>query len=323
MKNGKLKTDLEYIAVRALVGTLGALPQSVSIFFGRACGHLAYRLAGGLRRVGKRNLKLAYSELDEQAREKILRGCFENLGRQLGVFSHLPKTTRENLGQLVEYDGDGVKYLDEAKARGRGIIFLTGHLGAWELLNFVLAALHEPLSFLVRPIDNPRVESYVEGIRSRSGNTPIDKKAAARTALRILQKGGLLAVLADSNSQPREGVFVPFFGHLACTTAGVTALALKTDATVLPVCTVWNEERKRFLFQGGPIVELVRTGDRARDLELNTANFTAALEKLIRKYPDQWLWIHKRWKTRPEGEADLYARDAKIQIANSKFQAAD
>jgi Kdo2-lipid IVA lauroyltransferase/acyltransferase len=156
----------------------------------------------------------------------------------------------------------------------------------------------------------------VERLRTRFGNRPIDKKMAARTALRLLKQGGTLGVLADLNTQEREGVFVPFFGHLACTTAGVATLALRTDATVIPVCAPWDERRGKFVFRGGPVIELVRTGDDARDVEVNTARFTAAIERHVRTFPDQWLWIHKRWKTRPPGEPDLYARTKNLRQEN-------
>ena len=146
----------------------------------------------------------------------------------------------------------------------------------------------------------------VEGIRTRFGNRAIDKKSAARQSLRVLREGGTLGILSDLNTQPNEGVFVPFFGKLACTTAGIATLALKTDAVVIPTCAVWNKEKKRYFFHGDPPVELVRTGDHAKDIELNTANFAAAIERMVRLYPDQWLWIHKRWKTRPPGETEIY-----------------
>jgi KDO2-lipid IV(A) lauroyltransferase len=255
-----------------------------------------------------RNLELAFPEKSEGERRRILRGSFTSLGRLLGEFSQFPRATPESLRETVEYDSEDVKLLDVARERGRGVIFLTAHLGAWELLCFAHAALYSPLSFLVRPIDNPRIEEMIEQIRMRFGNQPVDKKSAARTAIRLLRQGGTLGILADLNTQPREGVFVPFFGHLACTTAGAAVLALRADATVIPCCAPWDESRKRFVFRGGPLLELVRTGDEARDIEINTARFTAAIERWVRAYPDQWLWIHKRWKTRPAGEPDLYVR---------------
>ncbi|HST50927.1 MAG TPA: lysophospholipid acyltransferase family protein [Pyrinomonadaceae bacterium] len=307
-KNGKAQIFFEYVAARALLSGLGALPRPVAVAVGRGIGHAAYSLAGGLRRTGLRNLELAFPEMGDAERKKILRGSFVSLGRQLGEVSQFPRITPERLREVAEYDGEDVKLLDVARGRGRGVIFLTSHIGAWELLCFAHSVFYEPISFLVRPIDNPRIDALVERIRTRFGNQPIDKKAAARTALRLLKQGGTLGVLADLNTQEREGVFVPFFDHLACTTAGVATLALRTDATVIPVCAPWDERRQKFVFRGGPIIEIVRTGDDKRDIEINTANFTAAIERHVRMFPDQWLWIHKRWKTRPPGEPDCYTR---------------
>ncbi|HEV2707338.1 MAG TPA: lysophospholipid acyltransferase family protein [Pyrinomonadaceae bacterium] len=318
-KKGKLQITLEYAAAHAVLSGFGMLPRRLAVAAGRGLGRVAYRFAGGLRRTGQRNLELAFPDLDERERERILRGSFISLGRLLGEFSQFPRHTPETLREVVEYDAEDVKLLDVARERGRGVIFLTSHLGAWELLCFAHSALYDPLSFLVRPIDNPLIEDLIERRRTRFGNQPIDKKAAALTAMRLLKKNGTLGILADLNTQPREGVFVPFFGHLACTTAGVATLALRTDATVIPCCAPWDEARGRFVFRGGPVLELVRTGDPERDVEINTANFTAAIERQVRAYPEQWLWIHKRWKTRPAGEPDLYARhlerDAKSKTA--------
>lgn len=307
-KHGKFQTTFEYAITRALLGGLGLLPRRAAVATGRAAGRLAHKFASGLRRTGEINLRLAFPEMDARERERVLRASFDNLGRLLGEFSQFPRATPESLRQLVEYDEVGLKHLREAQAGGRGVIFLTAHLGAWEFLSFAWSALEYPISFLVRPIDNARVEELIEGIRTRYGNTAINKKMAARQALRVLREGGTLGILADLNTHPNEGVFVPFFGHLACTTSGVATLALRTDSVVIPTCAVWDEGRGRFFFHGDPPVELVRTGDDRRDIETNTANFAAAIERMIRAYPEQWLWIHKRWRTRPAGETDLYDR---------------
>jgi Kdo2-lipid IVA lauroyltransferase/acyltransferase len=311
-KKSNAQMFVEYAAARAILSGLGALPRPWAVAAGRGLARAAYALAGGLRRTGMRNLELAFPEMSERERQRLLRASFLSLGRQLGEVSQFPRATPERLRRAVEYDAEDVKLLEAARERGRGVIFLTSHLGAWEILCFAHSVFYQPLSYLVRPLDNPRVEALVQSLRTRFGNEPIDKKAAARRALRLLREGGTLGVLADLNTQEREGVFVPFFGHLACTTAGVATLALRTDATVIPVCAPWDERRQKFVFRGGPIIELVRTGDDRRDVEINTANFTAAIERHVRMFPDQWLWIHKRWKTRPAGEPDLYARPEKI-----------
>jgi KDO2-lipid IV(A) lauroyltransferase len=305
-KPGKLQESLEYALARTILSGLGILPRPVALAVGLTIGRLAYLLPGNLRRTGQRNLEIAFPEMPEPERRRLLRGCFASLGRLLGEFSQLPRATPESLRTIIEYDEVGLAHLREAEKNKRGVIFLTGHLGVWELHSFGWSALEYPLSFLVRPLDNARIEEMVEAVRTRFGNRAIDKQSAARQSLRVLREGGTLGILSDLNTQTREGVFVPFFGKLACTTAGIAVLALKTDAVVIPTCAVWNKERKRYFFHGDPPVELVRTGNHEKDIEVNTANFAAAVERMVRLYPDQWLWIHKRWKTRPVGEPDLY-----------------
>jgi KDO2-lipid IV(A) lauroyltransferase len=305
-KPGKFQAAIEYAVARTILSGLGILPRRAAIGVGLAVGQIVSRLPGSLRRTGIRNLEIAFPEMPEDERLRLLRGSFASLGRLLGEFSQLPRATPETLRELIEYDEVGLAHLREAERTKRGVIFLTGHLGVWELHSFGWSALEYPLSFLVRPLDNPRVEELIESIRTRFGNRAIDKQSAARQALRVLRQGGTLGILSDLNTQTREGVFVPFFGKLACTTAGIATLALKTDAVVIPTCAVWNKERQRYFFHGDPPVELVRTGDQEKDIEVNTARFAAAVERMVRLYPDQWLWIHKRWKTRPPGEPDVY-----------------
>jgi KDO2-lipid IV(A) lauroyltransferase len=305
-KHSKLQIALEYALARTILTSMGFLPRSLAVNLGISIGRIAYLLPGNLKRTGERNLSIAFPELPVAERRRLLRGSFESLGRLLGEFSQLHRATPENLRSLIEYDEVGLAHLREAERNKRGVIFLTGHLGAWELHSFGWSALEYPLNFLVRPLDNPRIEEMIEKIRTRFGNRAIDKQSAARQSLRVLREGGTLGILSDLNTQTREGVFVPFFGKLACTTAGIATLALKTDAVVIPTCAVWDRKRKRYFFHGDPPVELIRTGDHARDIELNTAQFAAAVEHMVRLYPDQWLWIHKRWKTRPPGEPEVY-----------------
>jgi KDO2-lipid IV(A) lauroyltransferase len=281
--------------MRTLLGCIGALPRPASVAVGRCLGRAAYSALGRLRRIGMRNLWLAYPELSRSEHRKILRRSFDSLGRQLGEFCRFPRATPDSLRRIVEFDPAGMAHLEAARSRGKGILFVTAHLGAWELLVFAYSALESPISFLVRPIENPRVEQWVRGIRSKFGNEPIDKKSAALTCMRILRKGGTLGILADLNALPQEGIFVPFFGELACATIGVAALALPTDASVFPVFAPWDAVRRRYVFRGGPALEMLRTGDHERDMEVNTARITSVLERWIREYPDQWMWIHERW----------------------------
>jgi len=305
-KQGKLQTRLEYVLARALLAGLGILPRTVAVSIGVRVGRLGYSLAGRLRRTGERNLQIAFPNLNDRERRRLLVESFKSLGRLLAEFSQFPKLSRDELRNLIEYDEVGLGHLRRAEAEGRGVIFLTGHIGAWEVLSFGWSALEYPISFLVRPLDNPLIEEMIEHVRTRFGNRAIDKKSAARQALRVLREGGTLGILSDLNTHEFEGVFVPFFGKLACTTSGIATLALKTDAVVIPTCAVWDASKRRYFFHGDPPVELVRTGDHQKDVEMNTSRFAAAVERMVRLYPDQWLWVHKRWKTRPQGEADLY-----------------
>lgn len=290
---------------RVLLTGLRWMPRPLSVASGRGMGRLAYALGGRLRRVGTRNLEMAFPQKSQEQRDKILRGCFDNLGRLLGEFSHFPDETPESLHRIVECEG--LENLEAARATGRGVILFTGHLGAWELSSFALSAFGYPMSFLVRRIDNPLIERLVERTRTRFGNRSIDKRAAARPMLRTLHEGGTVGVLVDLNTQPHEGIFVDFFGIPASTTTGLAAIALRTGAQVLPVFVPWNEQRKRFTLRIDPPLAFNQTGDMERDIQQLTSLFTSVIEDNVRHHPDQWLWIHKRWNTRPPREANLYS----------------
>jgi KDO2-lipid IV(A) lauroyltransferase len=304
-KQGKVRTALEYTAARTVLTGLRWLPRPLAVATGRGLGRLAYRVGGRLGRTGLRNLELAFPDMGQHERDEILRGCFLNLGRLLGEVSHFPRATPESLRGIIECVG--LENLEAARTRGKGVILFTGHLGAWELSSFALSAFGYPMSFLVRRIDNPLVENLIDKTRTRFGNRSIDKRAAARAMLRALRDAEMLGILVDLNTQPHEGIFVDFFGIPASTTVGLASIALRTDASVIPIFVPWDEERGRFLMRIDPPLEIARTGDEREDMRLLTAQFTFVIEKYVRQYPDQWLWIHKRWNTRPDGEANFYS----------------
>jgi KDO2-lipid IV(A) lauroyltransferase len=307
-KHGKVQTALEYAAARSLLAGIGLLPRPLAVTVGRAVGRVGYAFGGRLRRTGLRNLELAFPLMSEPERERILRGCFKSLGRLLGEFSKFPRATPESLRRVVECEG--LENLQAARERGRGVILFTGHLGAWELSSFALSAFGYPMSFLVRRIDNPLVEQFVEKTRTRFGNRSIDKRAAMRPMFKTLRAGNTLGILVDLNTQPHEGIFVDYFGIPASTTSGVAALALRTGAAVLPVFVPWDEQRGRFVLRVDPPLAITPTGEEKEDVKQLTALFTSVVESYVRRFPDQWLWIHKRWNTRPNNAADLYAQPA-------------
>jgi KDO2-lipid IV(A) lauroyltransferase len=304
-KHGKVQTAVEYGAARSILTGLGLLPRPLAVAFGLGLGHIAYTLGGRLRRTGARNLQLAFPEMSEKERARILRGCFTNLGRLLGEFSRLSRATPESLRRIIECEG--IENLEAARAAGRGVILFTGHLGAWELSSFALSAFGHPMSFLARRIDNPKVEKIIEQTRTRFGNRSIDKRSAARPLLRTLRAGGTVGILVDLNTHPHEAIFVDFFGIPASTTSGLATLALRTGAAVLPVFIPWDEERRRFVLRVDPPLNIERTGDEAEDVNQLTSLFTSIIESYVRRFPGQWLWIHRRWNTRPAGEANFYA----------------
>lgn len=266
---------------------------------------LIYKFSRRLRKVGAQNLALAFPEVEASERTRILRGSFVSLGRMLGEFTQFEKMSAQKLREIVEYQG--LDNLRAAERRGRGVIFLTSHLGAWELSCFAHSAFGNPHYFLVRPIDNHLIEEMIDRVRTRFGNQTINKRAAAREVLRLLRQGKSVGILADLNTQPHEGVFVPFFNHLACTTTSVAIFSLRTGASIVPACIPWIESERRFLLRFDPAIRYTPTGDRATDIANLTALCTRAIEGHIREYPDQWLWIHKRWNTRPRGERGLYS----------------
>jgi Kdo2-lipid IVA lauroyltransferase/acyltransferase len=302
-KHGKLQTSLEYTAARIVLSIVGALPFRQSIRLGRFFGLIAYLVAGELRRTGEINLKLAFPEKTSEERRQLLKGCFESLGRALGVFSHFADPPESILSVL---EPSGIEHLDQVKASGRGAILFTAHLGAWELTSYGLSLRGHQVSFLVRPIDNPKIEEMVDRYRTRTGNRTLDKFSAARSMVKVLRSGEFLGLLIDLNALEDEAIFVNFFGVPASTNFMTAKLALRNDVPIIPVFAPWDKTRQKFLLQVNEPIEFARSDDEEADVRELTTRLTQHFEDQIRRYPDQWLWIHKRWKTRPRGEPGIY-----------------
>jgi Kdo2-lipid IVA lauroyltransferase/acyltransferase len=303
-ERGALRTYIEYIIAWVILKGVGILPRRLALKLGHAVGKLAHLVLPHLRRNAEINLRLAFPELDQRERENIERGVFGNLGRLLGEISQFPRYNRYNISSIVSYDG--LENYLEAKAQGRGVILLTGHIGAWELSVYAHSIYGHPMSFLARRVDNPLVERLADSYRGRSGNRSIDKKRSAREVIKTLKSGGVVGILADLNSSREEGVFCDFFGVRACTTAGIATLALRTGAVVLPGYLVWDDRERIHRLHFEYPIKTIDTGNQREDVIANTAQYAKVLESIIRRYPDQWLWIHRRWRTRPEGEPEIY-----------------
>jgi Kdo2-lipid IVA lauroyltransferase/acyltransferase len=295
---------MEYAVAWTAVKALGLLPRPAARFMGARIAAIAYLLRPPLRRTALFNLQLAFPNSSEAERRRIVRGMVRQIGWLAGEFSQFPKHTRQNIERVVMLDGQ--ENFDAGQRRGKGVLFLTGHFSAWELMSFSHAQYGYPLHFLVRPQANARVDGLINQYRCLSGNLPIDKNRSARAILKVLGEGGTVGILADINSILQEGVFVNFFGIPACTTSGLARIALRTDTAVVPVFLIWDEDLRKYRLRFEAAVELTRTGDEEADVLENTARFTRILEDQIRKHPDQWMWVHKRWKTRPPGEKPIY-----------------
>ncbi|MFN0085370.1 MAG: lysophospholipid acyltransferase family protein [Blastocatellia bacterium] len=301
---GMARTYIEYAVAWCILKGVGLLPRGVAIRVGQGVGAVAHAALPHLRRNAEINLRLAFPDSSEAERDRIKRGVFRNLGRLLGEISRFPGLDRQKIESIVAYEG--LENYLEAAGRGRGVILLTGHIGCWELSVFAHSIYGYPMSFLKRNVDNPLVERLAESYRSRFGNRGIDKRNSVREILKTLKSGGVVGILADLNASREEGVFAEFFGLPASTTAGVATLALRTSAAVVPGYLVWDEAAQIHRLHFEPAIETIDTGNQKEDVIANTRRYAAALEAIIRRHPDQWLWIHRRWRTRPEGEREIY-----------------
>jgi len=297
----------EYAAVWLLLKTLGVLPRRTARRLAAGLASLVYAVMPKLRNTARINLRLAFPELSEEQRRDIERKMVRNLGWQAAEFARLGSFSSRNIEDFVVLDGH--ENFLEAQRRGKGVLVLTGHIGAWELSSYAHALYGYPLHYMARPVDNERVDALVNQYRREAGNIPIFKNESARMMLKVLKEGGTIGILADQNTLPTEGVFVDFFGMLACTTTGIARVALHTDAAVVPGYAVWDEKAGKYRLRFEPAVELKRSGDVERDVIDNTQRFTKAIEDIVRAYPEQWVWVHARWKQRPEGEPDLYRKE--------------
>ena len=294
----------EFVVVWVFVHGVRLLPRGLARTAGVAISAVAFRALGRLRRVGLRNLELAFPRITAGERETILRSEYRNLGFLLAEFCKMPGYTAATASRFIRYEG--LENYLRARERGKGVLVLTGHLGAWELSSFYHSLMGMPMGMVIRRLDNPLVDEFVNRIRCLHGNRVIHKDDFARGLIASMRAGETVGILMDTNMTPPQGVFVPFFGVPACTASGMARIAEKTGAAVLPGFLLWEQREQKYVLHFGEELEIVHTEDAEQDVLTNTATFTAAIERYIRQYPDQWLWMHRRWKTRPAGEEGIY-----------------
>jgi KDO2-lipid IV(A) lauroyltransferase len=299
-----MRENLEYWLVVAVARALGALPRRLARLWADGLAFLVYWLFVRLRRVGETNLELALPELPSKTKKRILRRVYIHLGWQLVEFCRMTRYTPENTRDWLRTEG--LEHYQAAKDGGKGVLVITGHLGAWELSSFYHSLMGHPMGMVIRRLDNRRLDAYVNRIRCLHGNFVLSKDDFGRGLLTAMHEGGTVGILMDTNMTPPQGAFVKFFGIEACTATGLAHVARKTGAAVLPGFMLWEESEKRYVLHFGPQIEIPHTDSPSDDILKGTQLCNDAIESWIRRYPDQWLWIHRRWKTRPPGEPGLY-----------------
>jgi KDO2-lipid IV(A) lauroyltransferase len=287
---------LEYAAARLALWTLklNLKPELFALFYLRLLLFFVPRL----RRTAVRNLQLAFPHLPAREHARIVNGSLRSLARILTSLARFPKLNKSNIHQYIRYEG--FEHFLTAKARGSGILFATAHLGNWELSAFAHALMAEPMHIVVRPLDNPRLDALVASLRRASGNTVWGKRDFIRPILRALARNEAVGILIDQNVATADGIFVDFFGLKACVSTSFAKLANHSGAAIIPGFAIWSDQEQKFLLKFYP--PLLPSGDIYED----TRRIHRHLESVIRQYPDQWLWFHRRWKTRPPGEPPLY-----------------
>jgi KDO2-lipid IV(A) lauroyltransferase len=289
----RLKHRIEYAAARRFLRSLESRPLDEALERGARLGRLWHALDRGHRRLAAENISLGLG-LDQTAAARTARACFENIGRTLAEFAIAGSRLDELLARM---EIEGLDRLCAALARGRGAFVLSGHCGNWELLG-ARVAREVPLTNIARAMANPLVDAEIAARRVAVGVRTVDARNAAREVLRTLRRGEAVGVLLDQSALRSERVFVPFLGRPAATNVGLAMLALKSGAPVLPAFSARGPDGRHRAWIGEPIPP-VSEGRREERMGVMTARYTAAIEAQVRRHPDQWFWVHDRWKRGP------------------------
>jgi len=292
-----IRNRIEYALALAALKSMEIAPEGAAFWLARRYAALLDCAVPRLRRTAFRNLEMALPGVDAR---NIVDGVFLSIARVLALFARFPAIRRSGPEAWIRCEG--LEHIEAARRRGRGILFATAHLGNWELSAFAYAMLAEPMDVVVRPLDNPLIDALVERRRALSGNRVIAKSDPARAILRALADNRAVGILVDQNAAQESGAFVDFFGIPASAGTGFAKLAARSGAAVIPGFALWSECEHRYVLRFLPPVEI--TGDAI----LDTQTVQSIVERVIRENPEQWLWIHRRWKTRPPGAPQLYER---------------
>ena len=303
-KHGWLRNAGEYALAWPILKAVEWLPLAAARRLSEAVTGLIWRLTPHWRGVANRNLEMALPDMSRGQRGEIVRGVYESLGRVLLSVARMPRLNAGNIREWIDYDG--LEHFEQAQRKGKGVLFMTAHLGNWELSATAHALFGHRMHVMVRTLDNPYLDRLVDRYRTLCGNRTIRKQEFGRGLLQALRDNEAVGILIDQNVSGDDGLFIDFFGIPASATDGLAKIAMHTGAPVIPGFALWNPAEQRYTLKFYPVLEMVSTGDAEQDLLANTQRCQQVLEQVIREYPDQWLWIHRRWKTRPAGEPGLY-----------------
>ncbi len=298
-KQGSFKTDgLIYALIAALVWFAGLFPRRFMVKLAFPLGRLWWGLDRNHRRIALNNLERAFAATHDRSQVyAIARANFVQLVRVALELPSLFRLNRTNLDAYATFEG--LENVDKVRQSGKGILIFTAHLGNWELMALALSLKFESASYLlVRPLDFEPVDRILSRLRKRTGNILLDKIRSARIIGKLLQKKETVSILMDQNASWYDGVYVPFFGRTACTNKGLALFASRYDAEVLPIFNIRLPDGRYKIMIDAP-VKLVRSQDVGKDVVANTAQFNRIIEKHIRLAPDNWMWVHRRWRLKP------------------------
>ncbi len=294
---------LIYLVLRAFSFVANLLPEDFALWLGRQMGNAIYYLDLEHRKVAFQNLHTAFGQ-EKSASEMrgIARRAFQNLGMMAVEFFRIPRMDVKTFKERVKIEGleEALRLLEKKK----GALLLIGHFGNWELMGLMSKVIGSPIMVIAKPMKrNEWVDQFITKIRNASGLEVVSTINASRKVMKALSQNRVVGILIDQRAKRSEGIWVDFFGRKAPTTPGLAVLAMKTRASVLPVFLVRDGFQKHRLIIKEPLV-LIHTGDIKKDVEANTQLFNHTLESMIRQYPDQWFWVHRRW----ERKARVYHR---------------
>jgi len=290
--------NLQSRLIRWLVAILQMPPLSIAVSVGAALGRFAFFVDRRHRAVALDNLRRAFGKeaLGDAALTRIAREAMMNLGRTAAEIAQMERLDGAELARRVTIEGED--HLRAAQALGRGVLCLSGHFGNWEWMAAALALRGFPIHAVARALDDPSLNVILNAARTRHGTVMLEKRLAAGELVRLLRAGRSIGILVDQNTRVEDAVFVDYFGIPAATHKGPAIIALRTGAPVVPIFMTREGDRHRLTIY--PALILPRSGNLTDDLRNTTALFTKTIEAAVRQHPDHWLWVHRRWKTRPK-----------------------